>query len=310
METRPHRQLADAGPVPTAASDRPTALVTGSNGGIGLALAEKLAADGWRVLLHGRDAEKLARARDRLGGDSHASFRADLSRLGDVRDLAEAVREATDRLDVLVHNAGLVRRSFSRIAGIEATAAVNVLAPHVLTGALRPLLEATARDHGGARVVTVSSEAHRGASFPHADPDAFADWLRGPSDPARYSSIQAYARSKLAATTWAFALARRLEGTGVTSNACHPGVVRTGVFNGVAGVIGMLARLSAPLYLSPEAGAESPLLLATDPRYGRETGRWVTRGRFRGPHPADPPAATLDPANGSALWDALARLAD
>ena len=310
MPTAP--QLDPAGPAPRAvdAADRRTALVTGSNGGVGLALAKKLHADGWRVLLHGRDPEKLAKAHARLGlGGPHAALRADLASLDGVRQLAGAVGEETDRLDALVHNAGLLVPRLTTRGGVETTMAVNAVAPFALTDALRPLLESTAAEHGGARVVTVSSEAHRGGSIPTADPAALADALRGPADAGRYSPIKAYAQSKLVATAWTLELARRLP-AGVTANACHPGVVRTGVFRGLGGPSGFFATLFSVLYLPPSAGAASPYLLATAPRYASRTGRWVTRGHLRGPHEAEPPQAARDPEVGRAVWGALARLAD
>ena len=310
METSPSLDPTDR-PAPAAdLADRPTALVTGSNGGVGLALAEKLAGAGWRVFLHGRNPDKLAEARAALGA-GHESFRADLADLGAVRRLADDVREQTDRLDVLVHNAGLLRPSLERTdANVEVTMAVNALAPFVLTNALRPLLEQTARDYGGARVVTVSSEAHRGGRLPAASAEGFDEAIRGPDHPARYSSIKAYCQSKLVATTWTFELARRLEGAGVTANACHPGVVRTGVFGGMGGVVGLLAQATSFLYLSPKQGAASPYLLATAPPYAERTGRWVTRGFLKGPREATPPGQAADPAVGGAVWDALGRLAN
>ncbi|MGB3543060.1 MAG: hypothetical protein WBA11_09065, partial [Rubrivirga sp.] len=103
---------------------------------------------------------------------------------------------------------------------------------------------------------------------------------------------------------------RRLEGTGVTANACHPGVVNTGVFGGLGGVLGSIAGAFSFLYLSPAKGAESPYTLATDPSYATETGRWVTRGFLRGPHQEPAPKPARDLEVGAAVWDALARLAD
>lgn len=310
METAPRLDPADHAAYASDTSHLKTALVTGSNGGVGLALAQKLAARGWRVLIHGRDPEKLSRAHARLDVSApHDALRADLADLGAVRQLAEDVRERTGRLDALVHNAGLLRPTLeTTAAGVEVTMAVNALAPFALTQALRPLLEATARDHGGARVVTVSSEAHTGGRIPTTNPVALADAPRQPR--AGYSSLKAYCQSKLVATAWTLELARRLEGTGVTANACHPGVVQTGVFSGMGGALGRAAGAFSFLYLSPETGAESPLLLATAPAYATETGRWVTRGFLRGPHPATPPAQAQNPAVGAAVWAALAWLAD
>ena len=310
MPTAPRLDRDDDARAPAAdVSDRKTALVTGSNGGVGLALAHRLAASGWRVFLHGRDPEKLARAHARMDTAApHEALRADLADPDAVRQLAGDVRERTGRLDALVHNAGLLRPSLeTTAAGVEVTLAVNALAPFVLTNELRPLLEATARDHGGARVVTVSSEAHAVGSIPTTDPGPLAESLRRPA--GGYSSLKAYGVSKLVATVWTLELARRLAGTGVTANACHPGVVKTDVFGGMGGALGLAARAASFLYLSPQKGAESPALLASGPEYATRTGRWVTRGVVRGPHEATPPAAASDPETGDAVWAALDRLA-
>ena len=231
----------------------PTALVTGSNGGVGLALAQKLRDAGWRVVLHGRNPDKLARARDRLGLDD--ALRADLARPGDVEALAAGLEARTDRLDALVHNAGLLHPTFERApSGVELTMAVNALAPAALTDRLRPLLERTAERHGGARVVLVTSEAHRGGAFSDVTPEA----LRTPLDPGRYWSVKAYAQSKLAALAWGLETARGLDGTGVTVNACHPGLVRTGVFDGFGGLTGIVTKAFSVLYLPPSVGAAAP----------------------------------------------------
>ncbi|PAP76791.1 SDR family NAD(P)-dependent oxidoreductase [Rubrivirga marina] len=293
---------------PSGPDGRPTALVTGSNGGLGLALAKQLAADGWRVLLHGRDPDKLARARATLAVDGpHAAFRGDLSTPDGARDLARRVAEAAGRLDVLIHNAGTLQpeRRMTE-GGVELTMALNALAPFVLTEALHPLLLRTAETYGGARVVTVSSEA-QSRRFSSATPDALAETFRYAD--GRYSPIKAYGRSKLAATVWTLELARRLDGTGVTANACHPGVVRTGIFMGLGGLSGLFAQLFSLLYLPPSVGARCPFVLATAPEYGERTGRWLTRSHVRRPHEADPPAAARAPTVGAAVWDALSRLA-
>ena len=290
------------------ALNRPTALVTGSSSGIGRALAERLAAEGWRVFVHGRNAERLQATLLSLDGNGHEVFRADMADLDAVRQLAADVEAASDRLDVLVHNAGGLFPSFQPSAqGVEMTVAVNALAPWVLTEALRPLLRQTADTTGGARIVVVSSDAHRGDSRPPADPAALAEAYRQPVQP--YTPFTAYFRSKLATTAWALELARRLEGTGITVNACHPGLVSTGVFAGMGRVAEIFAKAFSPLYLTPEKGARAPFLLATDPAYAERTGRYVVQSVVRAPREKAPSSLSRDPEVGAVVWDALARLA-
>lgn len=288
--------------------NRPTALVTGSSSGIGRALAVRLAAEGWRVVLHGRNAERLQTTRRDLHGHGHDVFRADMSDLDAVRQLAADVRAGTDRLDVLVHNAGGLFPTFQSSAqGVEMTVAVNALAPWVLTESLRPLLRQTADTTGGARIVVVSSDAHRGGSRPPGEPAALAEAYRQPVRP--YTPFTAYFRSKLATTAWALELARRLEGSGVTVNACHPGLVSTGVFAGMGRVAEIVAKAFSPLYLAPEEGARAPYLLATDPAYAERSGRYVVQSVVRAPREKAPSSLSRDPEVGAVVWDALARLA-
>ena len=297
-----------------AGRDEPrTALVTGANSGIGLALSTALATRGWRVFLHGRDAEKLGRAKRKVSKAGEArTFKADLADLEQVRRLAERVQEATGRLDALVNNAGLVVSSCRLTPQrIETTMAVNAVAPWALFDALRPLMASTAEAHGEARLVNVTSAAHRGGRFvpPEAsgDAEALAAALREP--PRGYNAIKAYSQSKLAITAWTLEAARRLEGTGVTANCVHPGVVRTGIFPGLGGAGGFFATLFSVFYLPPSAGARGPLMLAADPAWRGRTGRFVTRGHFRGPHEAEPPEQARDPAWGAAAYDAMRLLA-
>lgn len=293
------------------AADRKTALVTGANSGIGLALSKALARRGWRVILHGRNAKMLHRACARVSRLGEAlTLRADLSDLDSVRNLAERVQESTDRLDALVNNAGLVVSSCRLTPQhIETTMAVNAVAPWLLFDSLRPLMEATARDYGGSRLINLTSTAHRGGRF-SAEPEAgpLADALREP--PRGYNAIKAYSQSKLAITAWTMEAARRLDGTGVVANCCHPGVVRTGIFPGLGGPSGFFATLFSVFYLPPSAGARGPLLLADDPEWAYKTGRFVTRSHFRSPHEATPPEHASDPAWGAAVYDAMALLAD
>src|SRR5213592_1541560 len=190
----------------------PVALVTGATAGIGLETAIGLARAGMRVILHGRDPLRTEEARyvaaDRSGSTRLEPMLADFGNLAAVRGLAEKVLATHNRLDVLVNNAGLITPRF-RLSedGYELTFAVNHLAPFLLTNLLLDRLRASAPS----RIVTVASQAHRGA---HLMPGMLGreDW----------SALKAYGRSKLCNILFTRALARRLEGSGVMAACLHP----------------------------------------------------------------------------------------
>jgi NAD(P)-dependent dehydrogenase (short-subunit alcohol dehydrogenase family) len=177
--------------------------------------------------------------------------------------------------------------------GLEMTFAVNHLAYFLLTHLLLDRLQAS----GPARVVNVSSEAHRGVALDFDD-------LMGER---RYSGWRAYRRSKLANLLFTYELARRLEGTDVTANALHPGWVATG-FAGDNGWRGRLWQATARLFaLSPEQGARTVIYLATAPDVAGLTGRYFVRERAVSSSPA-----SSDEAAARRLWEVsldLTRLA-
>jgi NAD(P)-dependent dehydrogenase (short-subunit alcohol dehydrogenase family) len=188
-----------------------TILITGATDGLGRALAHSLAAGGDRLILHGRDPSRLDSVAGEIGG-SALTVRADLAELSQVRRMAEEVRAATDRLDVLVSNAGIGgglpegrERTVSR-DGYELRFAVNHLAGFLLTLELLPLLRRSAP----ARIVGVASLGQH--------PLDFADLMieRG------YSGSRAYGQSKLAQIMSGFELAGRLSAAEVTVNSLHP----------------------------------------------------------------------------------------
>ena len=296
-------------PEPDAA-DLKTALITGATSGVGLALAKRLAREGWRVLLHGRSPERLSAAQrkvERLGVAQ--PIRANLSDLDSVRGLAEEVRGATGRLDALVNNAGLlVPKCRLTPQHIETTMAVNALAPWVLFRSLRPLLEETASAHGEARMVNVTSAAHGAGRFRADTASGLADEMREPE--RGYASFKAYAQSKLALTAWTLEAARRLEGTGVTANCCHPGVVRTRIFPGLGGAGGFFASAFSVFYLSPAQGARAPHRIATSPEWREKTGRYLRRTLFAGLHDVDPPKQAQNAEWTGAVWGAMQILSE
>ncbi len=279
------------------------ALVTGATGGIGRATAAALAERGARVLLVARDRargedaarEAAERARAAGRGGSAELLLADLSRQADVRRLAAEVRGRVDRLDVLVNNAGALFDERRLTAdGVEATLALNHLAYFLLTTELLGPLRAAGAATGDARVVVVASDAHQGVrALPLDD-------LQGER---RWTPFRAYAVSKLANVMFAYALARRLAGTGVAANALHPGVIASGFGAGQGGAFGWLFRLGRPFYSSPERGARTSVYLASDPAI-----RGATGGYYKSRRPARSSAASRDVAAQEALWAASERL--
>jgi NAD(P)-dependent dehydrogenase (short-subunit alcohol dehydrogenase family) len=188
-----------------------TVLITGSTDGLGLALARRLADDGARVLVHGRDRAKLDRVVGELSGGGHEprGYLADLSSLDQVRGLAREVAADHESLDVLVNNAGIVTADGRKTSedGFELVFAVNYLAHFLLTIELLDRLRAAERS----RIVNVASIGQRAIDFD--DVMLERDW-----DPAR-----SYSQSKLAQILFTFELAERLgPGAGPIVNALHP----------------------------------------------------------------------------------------
>src|SRR5271167_1650562 len=188
-----------------------TALVTGSTDGVGRYVAERLAEEGARVIVHGRDpvrGEAVVERIKRQGGDARLLI-ADLSSLAEVRSLAEAVKRETDGLDALVNNAGIgtsgARRELSA-DGFELRFAVNYLAGFLLTRLMLPMLA----NRKSARIVNVSSAGQQAIDF------SDVMLTRG------YSGVRAYCQSKLAQIMFTIDLAGELQESGVIVNCLHP----------------------------------------------------------------------------------------
>src|SRR5215212_3378073 len=199
--------------------DEKICLITGATSGIGKATAIGLADMGARVVMVGRDRGRgeaaLAEIKERSANASVDLLLADLSSQEEVRWLADEFKEAHPRLDVLINNAGVIRsKRVASADGIEMTFAVNHLAHFLLTNLLLELLKATAPS----RIVNVSSGEQRNGTIDFDD-------LQGEKG---YKTAKAYGQSKLANILFTYELARRLEGTGVSTNCLHPGAgVRT-----------------------------------------------------------------------------------
>ena len=262
-------------------------LVTGGTSGIGRVTARELKRAGATVVVVGRDPAKLDAAKREIGADT---IRADLQLAGDALRAADEFRRRYQRLHVLVNNAGAIfgdRQLTSE--GLERTFALNHMAYFALTTALLDVLRASAP----ARVVSVSSEASRGARLDFADLQMERGWL----------GIRQYCNTKLMNLLFAFELARRLEGSGVTSNAVHPGAVASGFGMHGAGWYGTLTRLARPFLIGEEKGARTQIWAALDPSLEKVSGKYFFRERQKAPMPA-----ALDAAAARRLWEESERL--
>jgi retinol dehydrogenase-14 len=265
-----------------------TVLVTGATGGIGKATAAGLAAMGAHLAITGRDPGRgEAAAREiRTAGDGRVDvFVADLSSQADVRRLADEVLQRLPRLDVLVNNVGGYWNTRHVTAdGLERTFALNHLAPFLLTNLLLDRLKESAP----ARVVTVSSHAHTGGRIDFDD-------LQGERS---YSGARAYNQSKLANVLFTYELARRLQGTSVTANALHPGVVRTSFgAEDPAGIQRLLVPLIRPFMKSPARGAATSIHVASAPELDQVTGTYFARSK-----PRRSSERSYDEAAAARLW--------
>ena len=264
-------------------------LVTGATNGIGLAAGEALAALGASVAIVGRSANKTRIAAAQISaaskGATVATFVADLSSQASVRALAAEVLACHPRLDVLVNNAGAMHgtRQLTK-DGIELTWAVNHLAPFLLTTLLLDRLKASAP----ARIITTASGAHQGARIPFEDLNAERS----------YRGFGRYGETKLANILFTSELARRLEGSGVTANCYHPGLVATG-FNRNNGLLMDLGMTALKLVArSPQTGADTLVWLATSPDVADVSGKYFLDREQKPPSPEG-----QDMATARRLWE-------
>ncbi len=265
-------------------------LVTGTTSGIGRETARGLAQAGASVLMVARDrvrgAEVAAEIQSTGAAGSVELLIGDLACQADVTALAGQVRQAHDRLDVLIHNAATVNTTRRvTVDGIEATLAVNHLAPFLLTNLLAPLLQATPRS----RVVTVSSYLHtRVNTIPWDDLQAEHD----------YSASATYNLTKLFNVLFTYELARRWAGTSVTANALHPGwPLKTNLGREQTGPGALFDRASKLVGSSAAKGARTSLYLAGSPEVAAVTGQYFSRRR-----PATSSALSHDAAAAERLW--------
>lgn len=258
--------------MPNATDIQHTALITGGTSGLGLEAAVGLAKQGMRVLLVGRNASAgraaVERIRQETGADCASFLHADLSVQAQVHDLSQRVRDLTNRLDILIHGAGVVLATRHETAdGVEETLAVNFLAPRILTEELLPLLKSSTP----ARIISVTTIVEPlGGLHLH-------DLQRTQG----YHALAAYAGTKRVLALWTRDLARQLKGSGVSVNLFDPYVMRTPF--ATAPDAPLLFKLAGPFLLNPQHAGKGLVRVATDPRLLNITGGRFLLG-FRFPH--------------------------
>ena len=277
--------------------DGKVAVITGGNSGIGLETAVALARDGAHVVITSRNPQRgataLAEIEARSGGSAEV-MALDLTSFASVRGFAKAFGDAHDRLDILVNNAGVIlKQRHVTEDGHETQFQTNHLGHFLLTDLLREQLGASAP----ARVVVVASDAHRfapgGLKFDDLE------------STRKYRAFRTYGRTKLMNILFTRELARRLEGTGVTANAVHPGFVASRFSRdgdtGFMGNVGMV--LGRPFAHSPEIGAQTSIYVASSPQLDGVTGQYFAKSAL-----AKPAATARDDAVAARLWDVSAAM--
>ena len=272
-----------------------TVLVTGATQGIGREAAKALAVQGARVGMVGRDAKRTEEAAAYVRAAAPAAqvdtFLADLSLMADVRRLAEEVKAKYPALHVLLNNAGAIftDRKVTK-ENLEQTFALNLMSYFLLTNLLLELLKKSAP----AQVVNVSSDAHKAGKFNLDD-------LQSEKS---FSGITVYGTSKLENILFTRELARKLEGSGVTANCLHPGVIASGFGHNNGGFFGLVMKLGSPFLSTPEKGARTSVYVSTSEEGAKVSGKY-----FKNSKQTTPSKAAQDDEAAAKLWAASEKIA-
>jgi NAD(P)-dependent dehydrogenase (short-subunit alcohol dehydrogenase family) len=269
-----------------------TVIITGATSGIGEVAAIHLAEQGARIVFTARDKARaddtMAKLRKANPGAAHAVHMADLSTLAEMKRVgAELAREP--QIDVLVNNAGALFNKRQETAdGLEMTFALNHMAYFVITTMLLDKLKA------GARIVTVASNAHRGAKLKFDDLQSKQGYVGFP----------VYSKSKLANILFNRELARRTP-QGVTANALHPGFVATRFGDNSGGLMRTVLKVAKPIgAISPQEGARTIIYLASSPEVAGVTGEYFHECRI-----TTPTAEARNDADAKRLWEMSEQIA-
>lgn len=250
-------------------------VITGANSGIGKITAQELARKGFDIVMLCRNLDKARPVQLAMQADFPTVkidlIQCDMASLASVRAAAKQVQDRYPHIDVLVNNAGLyIDKELYSPDGYELTFATNHLGAFLLTNLLLDLL----RKGQNARVVTVSSEAHRFAGTFRLDELAH---------PKLYNGMRAYGRSKLCNILFAKELSDRLLDDGITSTSLHPGTVSTNFGASSGAVFGAILSLARPFLKTPEQGAATSIYLASSPQVDHVTGLYFDDSKPKTP---------------------------
>jgi NAD(P)-dependent dehydrogenase (short-subunit alcohol dehydrogenase family) len=266
-----------------------TVVITGATSGIGEVAACTLARQGARIVLiardHARGEHTLKRIEAVAPDLQHVVHYANLSRLAEMKRVAEVIAGSETRIDVLINNAGALFGT-RQVTGdaLEMTFATNHIAYFVVTNLLLARLQATP----GARIVSTASEAHRRAKLDFGD----LQLEKG------YSGFGMYGRSKLMNILFTRELARRLAGSGVTANCLHPGFVATRFADASGGLTSLMVKGAKKFALTPAEGAKTLIYLASSPEVEGVTGKYFEKCKE-----ALPTAEAQNDADARRLWE-------
>jgi NAD(P)-dependent dehydrogenase (short-subunit alcohol dehydrogenase family) len=246
-------------------------LITGANAGIGYAISLGLAKMGANVVMVCRDKSRgkiaLAELKEKSNNSSISLYIADLSSQSSIRQLVTDFKKDFGQLDILINNAGVITPIRTLTTdGLETQFALNHRAPFLLTELLLDSLKSS----DSARIINISSNAHQIANINFDD-------LQSEQE---YKPKEVYQRTKLCNILFTYELARQLEGTHITANCVHPGVITTKLlqaYNGGNGGFGFISKL---LYGTPQKGAETPLYLASSSEVEGISGKYFANKKI------------------------------
>ncbi|XP_069116895.1 retinol dehydrogenase 12-like [Argopecten irradians] len=274
--------------------DGKTVIITGCNTGIGLETAKELSARGARVIMACRDLDRATKASETVkafSGNNDVSIqRLDLASLDSVRKFAERMNEKEEKIDILINNAGVMMcPKWQSEDGYEMQFAVNHLGHFLLTTLLLDRIKKSAPS----RIINVSSTAHYRGKINFDDINSDKN----------YSAMNAYSQSKLANVLFTKELDRRLQGTGVTTNTLHPGVIKTELVRHVeAGFNPFLFNVVfRPLQIflkTPVEGAQTTLHCALDEKLDNVSGKY-----FSDCEEKEPSKAAMNMEDAKRLWE-------